>query len=224
MRGLMVEELAESLLRGLGFEIKEKRKRVTRNDTFIAEIDILAEKEGVVYAVEVKTGKASTSDVRQAYANAVLVKAKPLIVCRGFSDKGAEETAKQLGVEVISFPSHYFFASPEDLSKIIERAVEKVLLRLLRGDVRAIDPEDVAILNAIARSSTFKQAAKSLDMDEKELENEIVKLKKRNILTNVSSYDSMRLQSLLLIREYEVLNSLESIRRKLEALLTSRMM
>jgi len=216
MRGIIVEELAEILLKELGFEVKERRKTVTSDDVNIAEIDMIAEKEGITYAVEVKSGKVSTSDIRHAYANSALINAKPMIICRGFSDKGAEEAAKQLGVKVITFPTYYFFASPEELSHMIEKALERVMLRIFSGNVSLITPEDYDILRALAYSFTFNEAAKMLGLSKEELIKKLVKLKKRNILTTTSNYDLIRLQSLLLIKEYEVRAYLKAIQRKLD--------
>ena len=79
LKGKTVEELATALLEGEGFRILERRKVIRVGESQVAEVDILAEKDGEVYAVEVKSGRISVTDVRQAFTNARLLGYKPLI-------------------------------------------------------------------------------------------------------------------------------------------------
>lgn len=55
-------------------------------DSQVGEADLLVEDATGLHAVEVKAGKASVSDVRQAKINAEPLGAAPLVIARGFSD------------------------------------------------------------------------------------------------------------------------------------------
>jgi predicted RecB family endonuclease len=81
----------------------------------VGEVDILAvDGDGNTYAVEVKAGKIDISGIRQAYINAKLIGAKPLVIARGYAEEGARELARELGVEVVLLPD-YVFLSVDDL-------------------------------------------------------------------------------------------------------------
>ncbi|WP_457619558.1 YraN family protein, partial [Methanopyrus sp.] len=71
-RGKSAEEIAASILRKEGFEVVARNYRVELEDELVAEIDIVAEKDGERYAVEVKAGTVGVDAVRQAYVAAEL--------------------------------------------------------------------------------------------------------------------------------------------------------
>jgi predicted RecB family endonuclease len=101
-RWLSSERIAQEVLETIGFKILETRKKIILNDIEIGEVDAIAvDDKGTLYAVEVKAGKADITGVRQAYINALLLNAKPVIVCKGFADDAAKELAEKLGVQVI---------------------------------------------------------------------------------------------------------------------------
>lgn len=216
-RGFGVEDLAGEILTSMGFNIVEKRKRLKSGNIDIAEIDLLAEKDGDLYAVEVKAGRASTTDVRQAYSNAVLAGAKPLIVCGGFSDRAAEETARLLGVDAL-FMEDYFFASPEDISRVVEISLQKLLLDILSGDPSRMDEGDARILELLARSTTPEKFAHAVGCNIEEAGRIIASLRGKGIITAGRNFEMLRLQSIILLTQYrilKILNTLEARRASL---------
>jgi len=78
-RGISAERIARRMLESRGFSIIATNHKIDSKGENIAEIDIIAEKDGQKYAVEVKSGKASLSAIRQAFANAQLAGYKPMI-------------------------------------------------------------------------------------------------------------------------------------------------
>ncbi|HDH06870.1 MAG TPA: recombinase RecB [Thermoproteales archaeon] len=209
LKGKTVEELATALLEGEGFRILERRKVIRVGESQVAEVDILAEKDGEVYAVEVKSGRISVTDVRQAFTNARLLGYKPLIVCRGFTDKAAEATAKALGVEVKVFPDFYFFASPEELYRIIERAVYKVITDLSSARIEEIDLEALEVLKSIAFSRSWEEAAQKLEVKEEEFKRILGRLRRKGLITVRGDYDKVRAQALFLLSEFTLIRLLE---------------
>ncbi|MDT7969592.1 MAG: YraN family protein [Vulcanisaeta sp.] len=101
--GARFEDYVAELLSRLGYKVLGRRVKVVVNDVEVGEVDIVAEDgSGVKYAVEVKSGKVDVSAVRQAYVNAKVLNAKPLIVSRGFSNDSSKALADELGVSVIN--------------------------------------------------------------------------------------------------------------------------
>jgi len=198
-RGLFVEDLAYETLRNLGFEIIEKRYRVEVDGIEVAEIDLIAKRDEETYAVEVKAGRITVTDIRQAYSNAKLIKAKPLIICRDFADKSAEKMAKSLGIEVIRLYDLYFFASPEELLQVFERSLEKFLLKVLSIGYHELKREDLKVIKAIASSGTLKEASERLKISERELISMIKELKKRGVMGKFRGFNGLRLEALLLL-------------------------
>ena len=197
-RGVSLENIAEEVLARRGFRIISKRYRIKVEGVDIAEVDILAEKDGERYAVEVKAGRVSVTDLRQVYANAVLLKAKPLIVCRDFSDEAARKTAELLGVEVLFLPEFLVFVTPEELVYSVKSAVKEVLLELLTPPQVELSSEDVRVLKAIAEADSFRDAAVKLGMEISELGRRVAKLRKKRVLVG-EDYSSLRLRAILLL-------------------------
>ena len=210
-RGALVEELAESLLCKLGYRIAERRKKVKVEGVEVAEVDLLAEREGQLYAVEVKAGRASLTDIRQAYANAVLLGAKPLIVCRGFSNDAAEVLAKKLDVEVLVLDEYLGFVSVDDLSSLISRLVEEALASFLLAGLGEPEKGDERTLEALAYSPTPIEAAKRLGVSIKELGREISKLTNKGLLSKASSYKMIRAQAALALDRLRLRKLLDAI-------------
>ena len=198
IKGISIENIAEEVLTRRGYRIVGKRYRIKVEGVDIAEVDILAEKDGERYAVEVKAGRVSVTDLRQVYANAVLLKAKPLIVCRDFSDEAARKTAELLGVEVLFLPEFLVFVTPEELVYSVKSAVKEVLLELLTPPQVELSSEDVRVLKAIAEADSFRDAAVKLGMEISELGRRVAELRKKRVLVG-EDYSSLRLRAILLL-------------------------
>ncbi len=198
IKGISIENIAEEVLTRRGYRIVGKRYRIKVEGVDIAEVDILAEKDGERYAVEVKAGRVSVTDLRQVYANAVLLKAKPLIVCRDFSDEAARKTAELLGVEVLFLPEFLVFVTPEELVYSVKSAVKEVLLELLTLPQVELSSEDVRVLKAIAEADSFRDAAVKLGMEISELGRRVAELRKKRVLVG-EDYSSLRLRAILLL-------------------------
>ncbi len=159
------EEIAAKFLEELGFRVLETRVKVVVDGVEVSDVDIVAEKGGVQYAVEVKAGYADVSSIRQAYVNSVLTGMKPLVVSRGLSDQSAEAVARRLGVQVITLPDQ-LYVQPDELYSIVESAVEEVLERVTRPLSHCFDLTEgqLKTLAAIASSQDFVSAARALSL------------------------------------------------------------
>ncbi len=197
MKGIWAEMLAEALLAEKGFTVLQRRYTLERDGVRLAEIDLLAEKDGERYAVEVKTGRVSTTDIRQAYSNAKLLGARPLIVARGFSDKSAEKYAEELGVEVLRVPD-YLLVTPEELEAILTRSLEKALADAIPPNPLALEAGDISLLRALAASSGFEAAARQLGLSTAELQRRVAELHRRGLLGS-GGYWKLKLQSRILL-------------------------
>jgi len=68
VKGKSSERIARGILAKLDYEVIETNKIVTVDDARIFEVDIIARNsEDEVYCVEVKSGQAGVSDVRQVF-------------------------------------------------------------------------------------------------------------------------------------------------------------
>ncbi|MEM4468981.1 MAG: YraN family protein, partial [Candidatus Nezhaarchaeales archaeon] len=102
------ERVAIGILERMGFKVLDTRKKIVKDGVEVGEVDIVASNpEGEVYAVEVKAGKASVSDIRQAYTGALLLGMRPMVICKGFADAAAETVARELNVKVLTIPEYY---------------------------------------------------------------------------------------------------------------------
>jgi len=170
VRGLVLERIAREVLEGLGFEVLEERKRVEREGIEVAEVDMLAERGGELYAVEVKAGKISVADVRQAYANAVLLGAKPLLVCRGIADESAKVLAEELGVEILKLSDYVMISTPEEVRSLMLEAVVEALAGLLESVLEGLESDiDPRVLEAVAKSRSIGEASARARLEPREL-------------------------------------------------------
>lgn len=129
--GARFEKYVVDLLPALGLTPKTTRFKVYRNGVEVGEVDIVAtDEKGDIYAIEVKAGRVDISGIRQAYINARLIGAKPLVIARGYADEAARELAKELGVEVILLPD-YIFLSIDDLYTVFTNSLSRFLMILL---------------------------------------------------------------------------------------------
>ncbi|MGC8970013.1 MAG: YraN family protein [Conexivisphaera sp.] len=188
------ERIAARVLEESGFRILEEHRRIVVGGVEVGEVDILAEREGVVHAVEVKAGRLDVGGVRQAYVNALMLGAKPLVVCKGFSDSAAEVLARELGVQVLRM-SDLFLVDQEELEALIREVVEDVaedLVSFLAAEA-APAAEDLRALEAIARTSDIVEAAGELGVDVGELAKAIESMRSRGILPRwARKYSSVR--------------------------------
>lgn len=210
-RGVWTEMLAFFVLESLGFNVEELRYRVQREGVEVAEVDALARRNGELYAVEVKSGKVSTTDVRQALANAQLIGAKPLIVARGFADKSAEVYARELGVEVILLPELLHFVSLEELLDIVEEAVLSSLERLLDFNVEELSAEELRALHAIAVSRDLAEACRRLELDNEECSRLLGNLRSKGVISEVGRFSRLRMQARLLLVMRRALSGEQSL-------------
>jgi Predicted endonuclease (RecB family) len=150
------EEIAARALESMGFKVVERKSKVIVDNVEVSDVDIVAERDGVRYAVEVKAGYVDVSSVRQAYVNSVLTGMRPLLVARGFSDESAVAVARRLGVEVITLPDQ-LYVNPDELYETVEAAVEEALDRVTRplSMCGRLSKEQVRVLSAIASSEDF---------------------------------------------------------------------
>ncbi|ABL77562.1 restriction endonuclease [Thermofilum pendens] len=198
-RGVWVEALARLILELEGFSVEQTRLRLERNGVSLAEVDILARKNGEAYAVEVKSGRVSVTDVRQVYANAALLGAKPLLIARGFSDEAAKATAEELGVKVLLIPDYVYFVDTEELLRLVEEAVALTLEKLLSVSPANLSPPEVEVVKAIASSSSFEEAARRLGVSTDALGKAVEALREKGAITLHSPFRLLRLQCKLLL-------------------------
>ncbi|WP_456482784.1 YraN family protein [Methanopyrus sp.] len=128
-RGKSAEEIAASILRKEGFEVVARNYRVELEDELVAEIDIVAEKDGERYAVEVKAGTVGVDAVRQAYVASEITGYRPLVMGRRVHPS-AEALAKHLGVEVREFSEFVEVEPVDELAAVVSDSLQDRVLKL----------------------------------------------------------------------------------------------
>lgn len=129
--GERFEDYVASLLGSLGYSVLGSRVRIESGGVEVGEVDLLVEDPaGVKYAVEVKAGKVDVSGIRQAYTNAVVLGAKPMVVARGFANDSASQLANELGVRVINLAESVVLGIDE-LRLAIKDALYQFALELI---------------------------------------------------------------------------------------------
>jgi len=213
------------LLQSLGYEILETRKEVSLEGTGVAEIDITArDPRGTVYAIEVKSGKASVSDIRQVYANAKLVGLKPMIICKGFSDRSAEVAIKRFKIRSLLLPEYYLI-NLEDVKEIVDELVADILLGFEKADLRALNEEEMRVLVGLSEVSSFSEAMTKSGMNRKAFGRAIGEIRKKcHFPLKRSGFMYLSLQAKNLIRRSreekmlrEILEKVKSIDEKLQS-------
>ncbi len=182
-RGRASEDIAAAFLEDMGYRIIGKRQPVVVEGEQVSDIDLVVEKDGVKYAVEVKAGYVDVGGVRQAYVNALLTGMKPLIVARGFSGRDAEVLAGKLGVEVVLL-SDVFLTDAAELAAVVEAAVAEALTKALSSILSGKEPspEDIKYLEAIANSDSIASAAEVLGIGIEDVGKAIARLKKSGVI------------------------------------------
>ncbi len=209
------ERIAARFLEESGYRMLEVHKKIVLNDLEVGEVDFTVEKDDVVYAVEVKAGRLDVNGVRQAYVNAELIGARPLIVCKGFADPSAGTLAGKLDVEVLVL-SDVFLVDQEELEVLIKGTVEHVLeeyLTFLLSSPLELTGEEERLLKAITSTYRIMDAAEELGIDVTELAKRIDRLKDRGILPRwARHYTSAKgAAGLMLVKKrfYELLSALD---------------
>jgi len=192
------ESLARYLLEDLGYKIIEVHKRIEVNGVEIGEVDFVAEKDGKIYAIEVKAGSVDLSGVRQAYVNAKLINAIPLVVARGADDR-ARELATKLGVGLLLVPD-IVYASVDDLYMIVREVIFDVINEFLNllDYCGKIEDKDREILEAISKTDNIREASSMLNISLEDMAKNIASLKKKGILPR-GNYRVLKLASRLLL-------------------------
>ncbi|MEM0162467.1 MAG: hypothetical protein QXO62_05335, partial [Thermoproteota archaeon] len=162
---------------------------------------------------EVKSGKASVTDIRQVFSNSKLINAKPLLICKGFSDSSAISLASELGISYLLLPEYYLFTF-EDFKEIAKEIIYEVLSIYLSLEVNSISEEDKKIVDAIANSNTFTEAALKLNTSEENLRRAIVNSGIFN-LKEKFNFSYLRLQALIIIKKLNEFKRFENIEHKL---------
>jgi predicted RecB family endonuclease len=221
-RGFASERIAIGVLEDMGFRIVETGKKIVINNTEIGEIDAIVEDQsGEKYAVEVKAGRLDIGGVRQAYVNALVIGAKPMVVCKGFADDAARELAERLSVRVVQL-SDVFLVESEELYSIVREVVEEVLTEyfdLFYGYSAQLRPEHYELLSAIYSSTSMEEAAEKLNLDVSTLVKRIDELKRQGVIPKwASKYSSVKRVAQILLQKQSVVSALEESRRLVESL------
>ncbi len=129
-RGRRAEDIAVSVLKDMGFEIIERNKRLEINGETVAEIDIIAEKDGETYAVEVKAGTVGVDAIRQVKMISDITGYKPMVMGRRIHPS-AEVLAKRFDVEVLEFPEYVEVEPADELASYMGDELSSRILALL---------------------------------------------------------------------------------------------
>ncbi|MEM1873078.1 MAG: hypothetical protein QXS85_04390 [Acidilobaceae archaeon] len=177
------EAIAASYLESLGFRVVDFRRKVVVGGVEVSDVDLVAEKGGESYAVEVKSGAVDVDAVRQAYVNAKVLGMKPAVVGRGLADERALALARELGVELYLL-SDLLVASANELRDIVYEAVYSALSEALGflASCMEVGGEDERVLRALASSTTISEAAEKLSVTERELAELISALVEKGVL------------------------------------------
>jgi len=197
--GYKIEEIASYILEMLGYQILDRRRRIVKDEEEIGEVDIIAKRNGEMYAVEVKSGTISVSDIRQAYMNALFLGFKPLIIGRGISDEAAAITARELGVKYILLPE-YILMRLTDLKELIERILLKFIYIYESIDSSLYREDDIKILETIASTSDISMAAKKLGIGVKNLGKKISAMRRRGLfIYPIRNYRDLVIQARVIL-------------------------
>ena len=220
-RGRSSERIARGVLERLGYKIMETNKKITVDEAEAFEVDILAlNPKGEKYCVEVKAGSASVSDIRQVFADSEILGLKPLLVCKGFADEAAEAVAKELKVELVRLSEYYLLLEPEELEVVVRTAVQDVLDSYGFYPLpawRAVEEEDLELMEKIAEAEDFNEAAKSLHLSTEELGQTIGKLRQKGVFPQRGQdFTALKKHSQQIIHRYTLFRRLDEIEKRLK--------
>ncbi|MEB3851954.1 MAG: restriction endonuclease [Desulfurococcales archaeon] len=178
------EALAAHLLEELGFRVVRLHEPVVVGGFEVSDIDIVAERGGELYAVEVKAGAVDVSGLRQAYVNSILTGMRPLVVARGFAGEEARALAERLGVEVITLPD-LVAAGADEVREIVREAVLDALVEALGRLLSCpqLSEDEWRLVEAIAAEGGLPQAARRLGLSVEEAARALASMRSRAGLT-----------------------------------------
>lgn len=217
---LASERIALALLEDLGYRVLETRKRINLNGVDVGEVDaIVTDENSNVYAVEVKAGRIDITGIRQAYINAILLNAKPMIICKGFADEAARELASKLNVRMVQL-SDVFIVESEELNIVVREVIEETLteyLELFYSYSPNIKSEHLEILNAIYLSSTMDEAAEKIGLDVSSFSKKLEELKRMGIIPKwAKKYSSIKRIAQILLQKQSVASALDESKKLIE--------
>ena len=204
----------------MGFKVLDTRKKIVKNGVEVGEVDIIASSpEGELYAIEVKAGKASVSDIRQAYTGALLLGMKPLIICKGFADAAAETVAKELNVKVLAIPEYYMLFEVEDLELAVKAALQDSIdelgppIPLPHGE--KLTKREIKLLKAIASSSSVEDAASKLKTTPQDVWRQVNSLRAKGILRGSLGFERLKIHVKRVLAYIELEQKIRSMDRRL---------
>ncbi|MCX8196353.1 MAG: YraN family protein [Acidilobaceae archaeon] len=188
------EALAISYLESQGYKIVDLHRKVVIGGVEVSDVDIVAEREGSLYAVEVKAGSVDVEAVRQAYVNAKLLDMKPMIVGRGLADEKAGAVAAELGVELNLLPD-VIAVSVNELRDAVYEAVYSAMSEVLYYVTLCdqLSEEELRQLRVVAGSSSLAEASKRAGAEEREVVQMIASLTEKGILPRGAPWRSLSL-------------------------------
>ena len=142
---------------------------------------------------------------------------KPMVICKGLSDKAAEAVARELGVEVVELPQYYVLLELEDLEHVVRRAVREALEELepLPFNVK-LSREEVEALRSIAESESWDEAERRFGGG---LGGYVSRLRSKRVLGEARSYEGVRRQALRALAYVSLDRRLRRVERALRELL-----
>lgn len=215
------ERVAIGILERMGFRALDFRKKIVKEGVEVGEVDIVAlSPSEELYAVEVKAGKASVSDIRQAYTSALLLGMKPMIVCKGFADAAAETVAKELDVKVLAIPEYYMLFEVEDLELAVRAAMQDAIDELgppiLLPYGEKLTRRDLKYMKAIAESTSVEEAASKLKVTVGDVWRYVNNLRSRGILRGSWGYDRLRIHVKRVLAYITFENRVKAIERRVK--------
>lgn len=221
VKGKSSERIARDILAKLGYEVIETNKIVTVDDARIFEVDIIARNsEDEVYCVEVKSGQAGVSDVRQVFGNSEILGLKPMLICKGFANEAAETMARELKVKMIRLTEHFILLEPEELEVIVSTAVQDILNKYGFYPIphwNKIKEEDWNLISTISEAERFKEAAENASLSVKQLGQRIGDLRQGGIFPRKGqSFTDLKRHSRQLMYRYSIKRKLERIENRLK--------
>ena len=204
------------MLENKGFSIVATNYKIKSKGENIAEIDIVAGKDGEKYAIEVKSGKASLSSIRQTYANAKLAGFKPLLICKK-SDDATKEAAKKLGVEILEMSEYHLLLEPEELESIVKNCMEEVMEKYGYIPYAFLSNSDIKFFKTIAESESIEDALKKLKINEKKFGEKISKMAKKGIMpSRPLSFMDLKKYSMAVISQNEFIERIKRIEKEIK--------
>ena len=201
-KGLSNEELSAWLLTLLGYKVISYRRDIMLDNTKISDVDLIAEdKNGIKYSVEVKSGKISVSDIRQAFVNSKILKMKPIIIGKGFSDDSSEKLAEKLSIIVYKLPD-YLFLTMDELTSVLKEVLISTVNNILKpiGNYNEVIKKQVNIefLKKSLKANGFRDLVRS--------EEEVKIL--RNLRKNgfINTFEVFKIQSFIFLLYHKLIS------------------